>query len=82
MGTLRQEAGQTPSPNSGWPMAAMALALQLVLRKPGIYTLNAAGAQAQPQHVLQAVRMSQRALVWALVAVASWVGLIVAGSRL
>ena len=82
MGTLRQEAGQTPSPNSGWPMAAMALALQLVLRKPGIYTLNAAGAQAQPQHVLQAVRMSQRALVWALVAVASWLGLIVAGSRL
>lgn len=41
--TLRAEAGKTPSPNSGWPMAAMALALGVCLRKPGAYTLNAAG---------------------------------------
>jgi adenosylcobinamide-phosphate synthase len=41
--TLRAEAGKTPSPNSGWPMAAMALALGVRLRKPGAYTLNAAG---------------------------------------
>ncbi|MEO8015064.1 MAG: adenosylcobinamide-phosphate synthase CbiB [Polaromonas sp.] len=42
-GALRREAACTPSPNSGWPMAAMALALGVSLGKPGIYTLNASG---------------------------------------
>lgn len=40
---LRSEAARTPSPNSGWPMAAMALALDVCLHKPGVYALNAAG---------------------------------------
>jgi adenosylcobinamide-phosphate synthase len=43
MTRLRQEARRTPSPNSGWPMAAMALALGVSLQKPGVYVLNAAG---------------------------------------
>lgn len=42
-GTLRREAARTPSPNSGWPMAAMAMALGVSLGKPGVYTLNATG---------------------------------------
>jgi len=42
---LRREAVKTPSPNSGWPMAAMALALGIRLGKPGVYVLNAAGAE-------------------------------------
>lgn len=37
---LRGDARRTPSPNSGWPMAAMALALDVRLRKPGVYALN------------------------------------------
>ena len=41
--SLRLEARKTPSPNSGWPMAAMALALGVSLQKPGVYVLNAAG---------------------------------------
>ena len=40
---LRCEARKTPSPNSGWPMAAMALALNIRLGKPGVYSLNPAG---------------------------------------
>ena len=40
---LGQQARLTPSPNSGWPMAAMALCLGVRLGKPGVYTLNAAG---------------------------------------
>jgi adenosylcobinamide-phosphate synthase len=40
---LRAEASKTPSPNSGWPMAAMALALGISLGKPGVYTLNPQG---------------------------------------
>ncbi len=41
--TLASEARKTPSPNSGWPMAAMALALGVCLTKPGHYALNPAG---------------------------------------
>ena len=41
--TLAREARKTPSPNSGWPMAAMAFGLGVALRKPGVYTLNPAG---------------------------------------
>jgi adenosylcobinamide-phosphate synthase len=37
---LRSDALRTPSPNSGWPMSAMALALNVRLRKPGAYALN------------------------------------------
>lgn len=44
--TLLREARKTPSPNSGWPMAAMALALGVALRKPGVYVLNAGGCPA------------------------------------
>ena len=43
--TLQMEAGRTPSPNSGWPMAAMALSLQVCLKKPQIYTLNEPGRE-------------------------------------
>ena len=37
------EARRTPSPNSGWPMAAMALRLKVRLAKPGVYSLNDGG---------------------------------------
>jgi adenosylcobinamide-phosphate synthase len=40
---LRREAQRTPSPNSGWPMAAMALSLGVCLQKPGVYALNPGG---------------------------------------
>ena len=37
---LFEQARETPSPNSGWPMGAMALRLGVRLRKPGVYALN------------------------------------------
>ncbi|RDI95905.1 cobalamin biosynthesis protein CobD [Meiothermus sp. QL-1] len=40
---LAREARKTPSPNAGWPMAALALALGLRLGKPGVYVLNPRG---------------------------------------
>ncbi len=46
--SLRDEARKTPSPNSGWPMAAMALALNVRLQKPGVYALNPSGRSPEP----------------------------------
>ena len=56
--TLQLEAGRTPSPNSGWPMAAMALSLHVCLKKPQVYTLNAAGRDP-------AASDTQKALIYA-----------------
>ena len=60
---LRREAAQTPSPNSGWPMAAMALNLGVALRKPGGYTLNRAGRAPAPQDTDLALGYASKALL-------------------
>jgi adenosylcobinamide-phosphate synthase len=39
----RRDAGRTPSPNAGWPMAVMAGALGVRLTKRGVYVLNPSG---------------------------------------
>lgn len=62
--SLRWQAAQTPSPNGGWPMGAMALLLDIQLRKPGVYVLHADGVLAQPHHMRQALACAGRA-VWA-----------------
>ena len=69
LGRLRNEAGKTPSPNSGWPMAAMALALGVTLGKPGVYTLNASGCAPQTRDVCLAQKYSLKVL-YALVPLA------------
>ena len=58
--TLRREAARTPSPNSGWPMAAMALALGVRLGKPGVYQLHGAGRAAQAGDVQAALHLAQK----------------------
>lgn len=60
---LRLQAQRTPSPNSGWPMAAMALALNVRLGKPGVYTLNAEGHEAQAEHVARALVYASKVLL-------------------
>ena len=60
---LRTEARRTPSPNSGWPMAAMALRLGIRLGKPGVYTLNAAGRAPVAADTHAAVARGGRAVV-------------------
>lgn len=75
--TLRREAGLTPSPNSGWSMAAMALSLDIRLGKPGVYRLNAAGRTPQTSDVQQACATAARAVAaLALIAAATGLGLI------
>jgi adenosylcobinamide-phosphate synthase len=68
-GALRSEAVKTPSPNSGWPMAAMALVLGVRLRKPLIYGLNPDGREAQAADTGHAVVYAEKTLL-ALMAVA------------
>lgn len=61
--TLKQlpsQAGLTPSPNSGWPMAAMALALNVSLAKPGVYTLHPAGRSPQAADTVRALQLAGR----------------------
>lgn len=60
---LLTEARRTPSPNSGWPMAAMALRLNLRLAKPGVYSLNDAGAAPQGADLRRAAGLARRAML-------------------
>ena len=62
-GALRAQARQTPSPNSGWPMAAMALVLDVALHKPGVYVLNAAGRPAVATDTKKAVLLGSKVLL-------------------
>ena len=57
---LSGQAGVTPSPNGGWPMAAMALALNVRLAKPGVYTLHPTGRSPTLSDTAQALRFSAR----------------------
>lgn len=61
---LRSEARKTPSPNSGWPMAAMALALNIRLGKPDVYTLNAAGRPPLAADTAQAQKCASKVVLW------------------
>lgn len=66
---LQAEAHRTPSPNGGWPMAALALRLNVRLGKPGVYLLHAAGREVQAADVAQALQLIQR-VAWAALALA------------
>lgn len=77
---LREEARRTPSPNGGWPMAAVALRLDVRLAKPGVYTLHAGGCAADAGAVARALRIVDHAaraafvpaIVVLTIAEASW----------
>jgi adenosylcobinamide-phosphate synthase len=60
---VRREAARTPSPNSGWPMAAMALALGVQLRKPGVYALHAQGRAPGAGDAQRAVMFASKAVL-------------------
>ncbi|WP_116947942.1 adenosylcobinamide-phosphate synthase CbiB [Jiangella endophytica] len=67
---LRAEAALTPSPNAGWPMAALALRLGVRLAKPDVYALGAAGRAVGSADVEAALRLA-RHRGWALAAAAA-----------
>lgn len=62
-----KDYSRTPSPNSGWPMSAMAGALGLRLEKPGYYVLYDKGREPQPSDVKVAAGLMARAIALTLV---------------
>lgn len=75
--SLAQEARKTPSPNSGWPMAAMALALDVRLSKPGAYCLHPEGRAPTQADAAQAQKIvSKVALTLVLLALIALVFII------
>lgn len=62
---LPREASRTTSPNSGWPMGALALALNVRLRKPQIYALNARGRSPSAADTRTALRRVE-ATAWVI----------------
>ncbi len=65
---IRFNARLTPSPNSGWPMAAAALALDLRLGKTGVYLLHPEGSACEADSIDRAWRLLRRA--WRLILLA------------
>jgi adenosylcobinamide-phosphate synthase len=76
LAALRRDRRRTPSPNSGWPMSAMAGALGVVLEKPGVHRLGA-GAPPIAADIERAVRVVAAA---SAVSVALAVSVFVAGA--
>ncbi|MGM0590024.1 MAG: adenosylcobinamide-phosphate synthase CbiB [Halobacteriota archaeon] len=70
----RAWVSEPPSPNSGWPMGALAAALDVRLRKPRVYTLNPAGRLPTVEQAYRGVRIVGVAGVLAAVSagVLSW----------
>ena len=74
----RTGAGGVTSPNSGWPMATLAAALEVRLEKPGAYVLNADASLPDTGAARAAVRQVAVAgvlayvLAGAAVGVAAW----------
>jgi adenosylcobinamide-phosphate synthase len=67
---LRAVARVTPSPNGGWPMGMLALALGVRLRKPGVYALNGAGPEPRATDTERAIAICSRA-AWLAVAISA-----------
>jgi len=67
---LRGLARVTPSPNGGWPMGMLALALGVRLRKPGVYALNAEGLEPCAMDTERALGICGRA-AWLAVAISA-----------
>lgn len=72
---LAHEARKTPSPNAGWPMAAMALHRGIRLGKPETYNLNPSGREVTSEDLSHGITRINRTagIVFAVVALTSWV---------
>lgn len=70
--TMRRDHARTESPNAGYPMSAMAGALDVRLEKVGHYVLNENGRAPQPHDIARAARVVAVALGIATVMFVMW----------
>jgi len=66
--TALRDHAATPSPNSGWPMAAAAGALGIRLEKPGVYVVGEGGADPSTKDLAPALRLVGTAIGLTLIA--------------
>jgi adenosylcobinamide-phosphate synthase len=71
---LRRQAAVTASPNGGWPMGTLALALDVRLSRPGYYVLNPGGRSVCGHDVARGLAIAARA-AWGVAIAASLVEL-------
>ena len=64
--TMVRDAGKTPSPNSGYPMAAAAGALGVQLEKKGVYKLGEGKNPLNTDIIEQAILISQITIIFFL----------------
>jgi len=57
-------AQQTPSPNGGWPMGALALGMNIRLEKKGVYCLNVQGEVPRSGHIEAALHACAQVVVF------------------
>jgi adenosylcobinamide-phosphate synthase len=70
---LRAESCKTPSPNSGWSMAAFAIRLGVHLGKPGVYVLNPSGADVDAASTIAGIHWITRS-GWVLALIMALLG--------
>ncbi|MDD2777491.1 MAG: cobalamin biosynthesis protein [Methanocellales archaeon] len=63
----RRDHGLTKSPNSGWPMAAMAGSLAVSLKKPDHYILGSELDMPESYHIKRAVRIMEIATTFLII---------------
>ncbi len=66
--TALRDHAATPSPNSGWPMAAAAGALGIRLEKPGVYVVGEGGAEPSTKDLKPALWLVGTAIALCLIA--------------
>jgi adenosylcobinamide-phosphate synthase len=68
-----RDHGRTSSPNAGWPMAAMAGVLSVVLDKRGVYRLNLSGRRPVSKDLREAMSILMVAQGLALASFFMWI---------